>query len=172
MDRKVILLGPMGAGKTTIGKILSRELGWPYIDNDEELPRFAHLAKEKLAEIPYTELHQYELNYLKDLVERKAPFIGGAAASVVDYSEGLETLSKTWNVYLYLPLEKLLARAGSTGIGRQAFVEGAEKIIEERFNRRDPFYKKVAALVIPLGEDPEVDARIILEAINPPTDPT
>ena len=166
MEKKVILLGPMGAGKTTIGQILRRELDWPYIDNDEELPRFAHHTKEELAAIPYTELHQYELKYLKDLVEQKAPFIGGAAASVVDYPEGLEALSKTWNVYLHLPLEKLLARAGSSGIGRQAFKDGAEKIIEERFTRRDPLYKKVAALTIDLGDDPEADARKILDALE------
>jgi shikimate kinase len=38
-EQKIILIGAMGAGKTTLGKILSRELNWPYIDNDGEIGR-------------------------------------------------------------------------------------------------------------------------------------
>ena len=31
----LILMGPMGSGKTTIGKMLSRRLGWPFYDADD-----------------------------------------------------------------------------------------------------------------------------------------
>ena len=34
-DDRIVLLGMMGAGKTTIGALLSERLGWPYLDNDE-----------------------------------------------------------------------------------------------------------------------------------------
>jgi shikimate kinase len=34
---KLILIGPMGSGKSTIGTILARELQWQYFDNDTEL---------------------------------------------------------------------------------------------------------------------------------------
>lgn len=34
---RVYLLGFMGAGKTTVGKILSERLGWPFLDLDEEI---------------------------------------------------------------------------------------------------------------------------------------
>ena len=35
--KKLLLIGPMGAGKSTLGKILSDELGWKYFDNDLDL---------------------------------------------------------------------------------------------------------------------------------------
>ncbi|HET7529742.1 MAG TPA: shikimate kinase, partial [Mycobacteriales bacterium] len=36
---RVLLVGMMGAGKTTVGTALGVVLGWPYLDNDELLER-------------------------------------------------------------------------------------------------------------------------------------
>jgi carbohydrate kinase (thermoresistant glucokinase family) len=33
-----VLIGPMGCGKTTVGKVLSRKLGWPFYDGDDFHP--------------------------------------------------------------------------------------------------------------------------------------
>ena len=36
--RVLVLIGPMGCGKTTIGKLLSQKLGWPFYDGDDFHP--------------------------------------------------------------------------------------------------------------------------------------
>jgi len=36
---RVLLVGMMGAGKTTVGRTLGHKLGWPYLDSDEEVRR-------------------------------------------------------------------------------------------------------------------------------------
>ena len=41
LDRTIVLVGLMGAGKTTIGRRLSRGLGVPFVDADEEVERAA-----------------------------------------------------------------------------------------------------------------------------------
>lgn len=33
----IILIGPMGAGKTTIGKLLAQQLGFTFYDSDQEI---------------------------------------------------------------------------------------------------------------------------------------
>ena len=35
----LILMGPMGCGKTTVGKMLAKELGWPFYDGDDFQPK-------------------------------------------------------------------------------------------------------------------------------------
>jgi shikimate kinase len=159
---KIVLIGPMGAGKTTLGKLVSAQLAWPYFDNDEELSTLNDMSTEQLAKLPVSDLHRLEQEYLSSLLQRSAPFISGAAASVVDFEDSRTLLRSAVAIYLRLPLEKLLERAGGGGIGRQALQENPQLVITDRFMRRDPLYKDVAKLTLDLGPDPNRDAQAIL----------
>ncbi len=48
MSKKIVLIGPPGAGKTSIGKALSKELGMQFIDSDAEIERN---TQKKISEI-------------------------------------------------------------------------------------------------------------------------
>ena len=78
-SEKLLLIGPMGAGKSTIGKILAQELKWPYFDNDTELSQLSGLSAEELGEMPVAELHVLEALCFKEILSRPAPFISGVA---------------------------------------------------------------------------------------------
>lgn len=41
MTKKIVLIGPPGAGKTSIGKALSKEIGLAFIDSDAEIERIS-----------------------------------------------------------------------------------------------------------------------------------
>ncbi len=41
LDKPIVLVGLMGAGKTTVGRILADMLGWPFYDSDDEIVRSA-----------------------------------------------------------------------------------------------------------------------------------
>ncbi|OFW87926.1 MAG: 3-dehydroquinate synthase [Alphaproteobacteria bacterium RIFCSPHIGHO2_02_FULL_46_13] len=41
LDKPIVLVGLMGAGKTTVGRILADMLGWPFFDSDDEIVRAA-----------------------------------------------------------------------------------------------------------------------------------
>jgi shikimate kinase len=41
LDRPIVLVGLMGAGKSTVGRRLARRLGLPFVDSDEEIERAA-----------------------------------------------------------------------------------------------------------------------------------
>jgi shikimate kinase len=158
---KVVLLGPMGAGKTTLGNLLASQFSWKYFDNDFEMTERYGYTREELSSMPVIALHEVESRYLADVLAEEAPFITGAAASVVDYPENRALLEANTSIYLHIPLEQVISRAGSTGVGRQALAQDAEKVLTERYLRRDPLYRAVAALTVDLTDQPQRDAEMI-----------
>ena len=163
--KKLILIGPMGAGKSTLGKILSSELGWEYFDNDLDLKSTHGLSVEELEILPVDELHKLEREYLIQIIKKPSPFISGAAGSVVDTESMRDLIKTTFAVYLRLPLEKIIARAGDSGVGRQALGSNGIEILSERFKRRDPLYKECAKVIIDLSDSPESDSRKIINSL-------
>jgi len=161
--KKLILIGPMGAGKSTLGKILSKELSWEYFDNDLDLRSTHGLSVEQLAALPVDALHKLEREYLIQVIKKPAPFVSGAAGSVVDTEEIRSLIKTTFAIYLRLPIEKIIERAGSSGVGRQAIAVDGIQILSERFERRDPLYKECAKATIELSDSPELDAKKILD---------
>ena len=156
----------MGVGKTTIGTIMSEKLGWPYIDNDYEMSKMASKSLKELAALDVPTLHALEEKYLWDVLSRPAPLVAGAAASAADNLDLIEALKGQCTIYLHMPLELQQSRAGSSGVGRQAFGNDPQDLIRERYERRDPRYRRVASLVIDTTGEPGQDVQLILDFLN------
>ena len=156
----------MGAGKTTIGRLIAAELDWPYIDNDYEMSKMASLSMNQLSELDIPTLHILEEKYLKDVLTRPGPLVAGAAASAGDSEELIEALRNQCTIYLHTPLEIQKQRAGNSGVGRQGLGENAVDVIRERYERRDPRYRQIASLIVDTTREPESDAARILEYLR------
>ena len=163
---RVILVGAMGVGKSTVGKLLAEILDWEYIDNDFEISKLASLSIKQLSQIDVTTLHELEFDYLRDILTRPTPLIAGAPASIADNLDLIETLENEFTVYLYSPLENLMKNAGTTGVGRQGLVENPSEVIRERFERRDPRYRSIASLIIDISVGPENAVKLIVEKLK------
>lgn len=165
-DCRVILVGAMGVGKSTVGKLLAEMLAWKYIDNDFEISKLASLSIKQLSQLDVPTLHAFESDYLRDILTRPTPLIAGAAASIADDLDLIDLLENEFTVYLHLPLENLLKSAGTTGVGRQGLVENPSEVIRERFERRDPRYRRIASLIIDMSVGPECAAELIVEKLK------
>ena len=165
-NRRIILVGAMGAGKSTVGKLLAEILDWKYIDNDYEISKMASLSIKELSRLDVSTLHALEASYLRSILTRPAPLIAGAAASIADDLDLLNQLKNEFTVYLHVPLEDQMKRAGSDGVGRQGLVENPLAVISERYERRDPRYREVASIIIETTKNPEYDASLIIERLR------
>ena len=65
----VILMGPMGCGKTTIGKMLAKKLGWPFYDGDDFHPK-ENVEKMRAGIALTDEDRKLWLKKLRDTIER------------------------------------------------------------------------------------------------------
>ncbi|HKY46895.1 MAG TPA: shikimate kinase, partial [Acidimicrobiia bacterium] len=91
----VVLLGPMGAGKTTLGRELARRLEVDLVDSDEVI---LALTDQTAAELAVSKgvpgLHDLERSVVAEALQSPSRKVIAAAASVVDDRSTRELLSR------------------------------------------------------------------------------
>jgi shikimate kinase len=149
---RVILVGMMGSGKTTIGRLLSEATGWPYVDNDELVRRQSGTtAREVLAGGGEDSLREVESAALALGVELPPPIIVGVAAgTVLDPKNRALMDAAGVVVWLRAATETLVRRAGDAA--HRPFIdrEGAGWMTETA-REREPLYAAIADVTVNTG---------------------
>jgi shikimate kinase len=112
-DRCVLLIGPMGSGKSRVGRALASSLGWPFLDTDAEVERAAGMS---IAEIFAREgeagFRRLERAALAALPERRCVAALGGGAVVAEENRRI-LAQKGVLVWLDAQPETLAARVGA-----------------------------------------------------------
>ena len=163
----VVLLGMMGARKTTVGQTLARLSGWPYRDNDRLVLEANGRPAEEIDAVDGTDaLHAAEARALRHALSLPGPMIAAAAAWVVlDPGSAALLRRAPAVVYLRAQPETLRARIGA-GAGRR---EAATDVgwLRARFAERDATYRDLATVTVETDDrTPNAIAREVLAAIG------
>lgn len=146
MFRNIILIGMPGVGKSTVGVILAKLLGFSFVDTDLVIQKKENrLLKDIIAEKGIDGFIDIENRILSDLsVENSVIATGG---SVVYGEEAMENLSKASVViYLKLDYKKLRYRLGN--IKNKGVVIRKGQSLSDLFKERIPLYEKYADIII------------------------
>jgi shikimate kinase len=168
MDRHIVLVGAMGAGKTSVGELVARRLRRRFVDSDAQI-EVAHgtTGRELAAARGIALLHAAEADALLAALERPQPSVVAAAASVADRRDVLGRLAveEVFVVLLDADVAVLAARA-ATGAHRRSFDWAAmESTVIERTER----LRRIADLVLDVSEhDAEAVAELVVAALVPP----
>ena len=165
---RVILLGMMGSGKTTVGTTLARITGWPYHDNDALLAAATGRTARDLALESTEALRDAEAAALRLAVRQDEPAIVAAAAGIVLDPALREALASAGTVvWLRAPPHVLLQRA-ARGHHRPWLDDDTGTWIARAAAQREPLYRAVAHLEVDTdAESPDAAARRILAAVEP-----
>lgn len=110
---KIVLVGYMGSGKSTIGRLLSKKLNINFIDLDDyierQLEKSISTIFEEHGEIYFRKM---EHNLVKELMNKKDSFILSTGGGTPCYSQNMEVINaKSTNVfYLKLSIAALVER--------------------------------------------------------------
>lgn len=165
MPQSLILVGPMGAGKSTIGKLLASILNLPFSDSDR-------VIEEKTgADIPWIFDMEGEEGFrlretavLADLLQDEPMVIATGGGIVM--SEENRRLLKGDGVVVYLTasINQLVERTYKDKKRPLLQVDDPEAKIRELIALRDPLYSEVADLVVQTDRrSPKVVAQEIAE---------
>jgi shikimate kinase len=167
---RVLLIGMMGAGKTTVGVNLARRTGWRYLDNDELLTLVTgRTARELLAMGGDVGLRAGEAAAVDRALEFPPPVIVGIAGGVVlDPAARLRLREVGYVVWLRAKAATLTPRLGQ-GIHRP-FLEGDRKgWVERTVVERDPLYRDAAQSIVDVdGRTPDDIVDDVLAALRVP----
>lgn len=174
LPARLLLVGMMGSGKSTIGRALAARTGWPYVDNDELLERVTGTtARELLSAGGEAALRAGESAMVDHALRLPPPAIVGIAAGVVLDPAARDALREAGDViWLRARPETLAGRlAGLGGRDHRPFLEGdALGWVEREAARRAPLYESVASRIVDVdGRTPDEIAQEILRGPAPPS---
>ena len=154
----IVLIGFMGCGKSSLGKVLAKEIGFDFIDSDLEIAKSENMA---IADIFKTKgedyFRQLEKNFILNAKNLNHYVIatGGGMPIYADIRE------MGFSIFLDSSFEVISHRLRSDR-NRPLFDTQAH----ERFITRHPIYTKNADLIIPANGTIKETLKLILEKIK------
>lgn len=148
MPERIVLIGMMGAGKTSVGVELARRLGWRWWDNDVELERDTGRTARTLVEERGVEAaHAEEARVLLDALRTLDGAVVAAAGSVVQDPRAFEALRGEWVVYLRASVDTLIERV--RGAAHRPFIDAEVALTFHQLDaERRGLYEQLATLVL------------------------
>ena len=145
--KRIILIGYMGAGKTTVGKALAKELGIPFYDLDWYIEnRRRKTVSEIFAEVGEEGFRQIEHNMLHEVAEFEDVIIscGGGTPCFFDNIDYMKEQGQV--VYLKADPEVLYKHLQMARVERPLLKGKSHEellaFIKEQLEKREPFYTK------------------------------
>ncbi len=159
---QIVLLGFMGAGKSTVGPLLADMLGWRFFDADEVLERHSGCTiAELFSRHGEQEFRRLEESTAAELlkVDHTVIALGGGAIESASTRSLLASRPDLCTAFLDGPLETLLERCKQSNTVRPLLQN--EDGIRSRYANRLPHYRLATITVSTEGLTPQMIAREI-----------
>jgi shikimate kinase len=156
--QNLFLVGPMGAGKSAVGRQLARLLHLDFVDSDEEIEKRTGVdiafIFEKEGEAGF---RKREVKVIDDLSRQQGIVLATGGGAVLDRENRSLLGARGFVIYLHTTVQQQLDRT-ERGRNRPLLENGdREEILEELMTIRDPLYREIADLTI------ETDGRRVKE---------
>ena len=166
---RILLVGMMGSGKTTVGRALAERTGWPYVDNDAMVAELSGSATPDLqAQAGGDALHVLEAVVCDRILAMDPPLVAGIPGSAIVTEPLREHLRAGGHVvWLRARLETLAARIGD-GDTRPFFAgNDVTETLTRLYAGREPLYAAVAHQVVDVDAlDPQQVAEAVLDGLS------
>lgn len=145
----IFLIGPMGSGKTAVGRQLARLLDYPFIDSDHELELRTGADIPLIFEREGEEgFRRREREVIADLSRHERVVLATGGGAILDPDNRRDLSQHGWVVYLETTVAQQAERAGRTR--HRPLLKGADPVVrlEQLMQVREPLYREIADFTV------------------------
>ncbi len=158
--QNVFLVGLMGAGKTTIGRILARKLGLKFIDSDHEIEARTGASIPWIFEIEGEQsFRRREADVIRELAGQQGIVLATGGGAILNPDSRAILKARGTVIYLRASVSSILVRTAHDKNRPLLQTADPRKKLEELMLVRDPLYLEVADIVIDTGR-PNVQSMV------------
>ncbi|BDQ00307.1 shikimate kinase [Aquiluna sp. KACHI24] len=149
MAGAIVLIGPMGSGKTTLGKKLAKELGLQFIDTDKQIAGEHGPITKLFEEKGEAYFRDLETSYLEAALEQPAVVATGGGAILRQRNQ--ELISKHHVIFLDTSAEHVI---GKVNMSKRPLIRDNPKRWQEIYDARLSTYQALAKQTVFTGGRP------------------
>jgi 3-dehydroquinate synthase len=159
-SNNIFLVGLMGAGKTTIGRLLARRLGKRFIDSDHEIEARTGATIPWIFEIEgEASFRKREADVIRELTAQDGIILATGGGAVLNPDSRAYLRARGTVVYLRASVGSILQRTSHDKNRPLLQTPDPRKKLEELTALREPLYREIADLVIDTGR-PNVQSMV------------
>ncbi|HHM05242.1 MAG TPA: shikimate kinase AroK [Gammaproteobacteria bacterium] len=148
----IFLIGPMGAGKSTIGRQLARELGWAFLDSDQEIERRTGASIPLIFDVEgEAGFRQREAQVIDELTRRERIVLATGGGAVLDPANRAHLKSRGIVIFLSASLDQLYERTARDRNRPLLQTDDPRARLQAILAEREPLYRDAAEWVIESG---------------------
>lgn len=164
--RNLVLVGLMGAGKSAIGRILSQQLGLPFIDTDTEIERVSRMTiSELFAAYGEEEFRALETRVIKRLLRGGPRVVSTGGGAFINEKTRRQIERGGLSVWLNADLEVLWERVNKRDHRPLLKTENPKQTLKDLMDKRYPIYALADITVQSRDERKEVIANEVLTSV-------
>ena len=148
-SRNIFLIGPMGAGKSTVGRRLAKRLKLQFFDSDQEIERRTGATVSLIFEIEGEQgFRKRESEMLDELTQFSNIILATGGGAVLDTRNRKVLGDRGMVVYLRAGLDRLVQRTSRDNKRPLLNTDNPAAKLEELLEKRGPLYESLADLIV------------------------
>ena len=149
-SKNIILIGPMGAGKSTVGRCLAQMLRVDFVDSDAEIEHRAGADIPWIFEIEgEAGFREREARILSELCQRDRIVIATGGGAVMREENRTLLVQAGFIVYLEASIKEQLRRTSKDNKRPLLSGKNRNEVLSELSKIRTPIYREIASLILP-----------------------
>lgn len=160
MQQNIFLVGLMGSGKTTVGRLLAKKLGMRFVDSDHEIEARTGATVSWIFEIEGEDsFRRREVETIDELTSQQGVVLATGGGAVVHPENRKNLKARGTVIYLRATVNNILQRTMHDKSRPLLQTGNRRQKIEELAREREKFYSEVADIIIDTGR-PNVHAMV------------